>query len=101
MKPGQGLYCSQKQIVSKDSDTFGMCSIHYKGLQSNSICMLGNFACFLSSEDFFKINFLKKKFRNTINVKQFPSTGSELLAKVISRGQKSPVANILFIESCL
>ena len=35
-----------------------------------TLCMLGNFVCFfLSSLDFFfKINFFKKKFRNTIRV---------------------------------
>ena len=47
---------------------------------------------FLSSVEFFKISFLKKKIRNAISVKQFGSRskrwawfGSELFAKVISR----------------
>ena len=35
----------------------------------HNFCTLGNFACFLSSLDFFlKINFFKKSFRNTIRV---------------------------------
>ena len=37
-----------------------------------TLCMLGNFACFLSSMDFFniflKLTFSKKTFRNTIRV---------------------------------
>ena len=34
-----------------------------------TLCLLGNFACFLSSADFFRNHlFLKKSFRNTIRV---------------------------------
>ena len=66
--------------------------------------MLGNFACFffLSSVDFFKINFFKIIFQEYHqSVKQFRSrsgptfrrawSGSKLFAKVISRRKKSPL----------
>ena len=33
-----------------------------------TLCILGNFACFLSSVDFFFKNFFKNSFRNTIRV---------------------------------
>ena len=39
-------------------------------MQNSSLCMLGNFACFLSSADIFFQNqlFLKNSFHNTIKV---------------------------------
>ena len=65
--------------------------------------MLGKFACFLSSADFFKIDFFKKKFQEHYqSVKQFgprsgptfcrSRSGSKLFAKVISRQQNLPLA---------
>ena len=35
------------------------------------LCMLGKFICFMSSVEFFEINFFENYFRNTISVKQF------------------------------
>ena len=45
-----------------------------KAADESKLCLLGNFACFLSSADFFKINFFEKFFwEYHQSVKQFGS----------------------------
>ena len=45
-----------------------------------TLCLLGNFACFLSSTNLFKINFLEKLFQEYIQiVKQFGSRSGPTL----------------------
>ena len=40
-------------------------------IKSFNLCMLGNFSCFLSSDDFFsKLTFSKNSFRNTLRTAQ-------------------------------
>ena len=78
-----------------------------------SLCMLCNFACFLSFADFFfffsKSSFSKNSFRNTIRVTnsldpdQARQNGSKLFAKVICRrhcsSQGAKTLLFLFIYS--
>ena len=51
----------QNKPPKKSCVLYRLCALHIL-----TLCMLGNFCMFLSSADFFKINFLKKSFRNTI-----------------------------------
>ena len=53
-------------------------------------CLLGNFAYFLSSADFFKINFAKNSFRNTIRVADSLDPGLSGLvgAKTVCKGSQ-------------
>ena len=68
-----------------------------------TLCMLGNFSCFCCRLlTFFKINFFKKFFQKHISVKWLgyrtelnfcqSLSGSKLIAKIISRRPKSPLA---------